>query len=270
VDPVVTLRWTIVGVAALVCGACGGDDGGRGDTTFTTLVTSAGSTDGSESGSEGGSEGGADDDADDDGSGGGSTAADDTTGAPPPEYPACQYTCTAAADCSVGGDDFMLDCVGGRCAPACTSDEGCIAYYSGWVNQSCTASSQCMYEICVAYEGGGGCAFGPSDLACADVGLEATPRMDVEGNAVMVCAKPTASREAVEGGSACQPGCTATSCGVLTCGADGKCHCDDDIQCYMAQAGERCDAEGDCQYACVTPADCPASVFDGTTTTCVP
>lgn len=252
--------------------SCGGGDDERGDGTFTTTpVTSASAGDDGSGGGSGNGTGSADDDgggsgsSGDDGSGG---SFDDTSGQPPVEYPACQYACTTAADCTVGGDDFAFACIGGRCGVPCTGDDGCVAYYSGWANNACTSSTDCMYGICVAYDGIGGCGFGPGDLACEDVGLEATQRMDVEGNMVTVCAKPTALCDAVEGGMACRAGCTATSCGALACGADGKCHCADDIECYMAQAGERCDAQGDCQYACVTPADCPGSLFDGTTTVC--
>lgn len=257
--------------AVLACAlACGGDDG-RGDdaATFPTGASNASVSatnpgDGSGDASSDTSDDDPSDTSDDDPSGPSDTTSGESDTSSN-DFPACVFECTGDGDCTSNGMDNGFGCVAGRCAIPCVSNDSCVAALSFWMLEPCSSNAECEFGKCMPFDGMGGCAFGPQDLPCADVGLQAVDLPDITGATVTVCAQPTATCDT---DGSCFVGCTAGGCGALTCGPQGKCVCDDDIQCYMAQLGERCDSGGQCDFACVSPADCPMSAFDGTQTLC--
>jgi hypothetical protein len=242
-------------VIALALGGCeddGGDDGVA--MTFGTLptATSTGPPDGDDTSS-----------AETGPAGTGSTAPVDTGAG---GFPVCEFSCVADADCTInGGEDIGFGCVDGTCTLPCVSDDSCLAWLSFWTIEPCITNPDCGTNKCIPYDGLAGCGFGPDDAACAEFDMVEIQRPDVTGASITVCAQPGA---ACGTDGACFIPCDATSCGPLTCGASGDCECTDDLQCVMAQAGERCTAAGTCAFACVTEADCPASGFDATVTSC--
>ena len=169
---------------------------------------------------------------------------------PTPPGSACTYTCSVAADCLAGGMSYGHTCQMGKCVIPCSSDDGCVAFFSGWLIETCTQSSDCELGTCVAFEGGNGCAFTPDIGPCADIGLDEVQRMTTEGDMVSVCAEPDAI--------CVDPG-TGMECVVP---------CTDFVECYTRQTGEECTAVGECVYTCVGPEDCPASNFDNVTPGC--
>jgi hypothetical protein len=169
----------------------------------------------------------------------------------PPEVVSCAYACSAPADCLAGGMGYGHTCQSGKCVIPCTTDDGCVAYFSGWTIEACTASADCQLGTCVVYENGtGGCAFTPDVAACADLGLQEVQRMTTEGTMVTVCTEP------------------AATCVDLGAGTECIVPCTDFVDCYMRESGELCTDGGECVYACIEAGDCPAAIFDGVTPSC--
>ena len=238
--------------------ACGGDDGerttlGTTPTTMTSATTNTPTSDGTGDDSDG------DADADADASDSDATTDEPTTSSPttdpsetgqPPTGMSCSYECTAAADCLAGGEDYGYTCQMGKCVVGCTVDDGCVAYYSGWLIQSCSASDECATGPCIVYEGGMGCGISPDLGSCADLGMEDGSRMTTEGDMQPVCIKPDAVCRDLGAGTECLVPCT------------------DFVDCFMAQTGEVCTPDGECVYACASDADCPASNFDNVAASC--
>jgi hypothetical protein len=181
----------------------------------------------------------------------GSEGSEAETGPPPPDAASCKYACSVAADCLVGGTSYGHTCQAGKCAIPCTLADGCVGYFSGWLIESCTASSDCEFDTCVSFgDGFSGCAFTPDLGACADLGLQDVERTTVEGATVTVCAEPNAT------------------CVDLGAGMECIVPCTDFVECYTDQTGELCTAQGECVYACMGPGDCPPSNFDNVTPSC--
>jgi hypothetical protein len=256
------LAWPVV----LTLVACGDD--GDSNTSADSAVTIGPATTPMTM-NTGDDDGGDDDD-------GTATSADDTTQGTSPTgddstgggnaFPVCNYQCTGDGDCTVNGESFALSCVAGECNLACATNDTCIATLSFWAFEPCTGNADCKTGKCVAFDGMGGCGFGPDDAPCADFGLLAFQRMDVQGGNITVCGVPGGT---CDSDGTCFIQCDASSCPAgLTCGASGKCECAEDLDCVMAQAGERCLPSGECAYACVSATDCPATDFDGAVANC--
>lgn len=181
--------------------------------------------------------------------------------------PLCSYSCVADTDCTVDGADVGFVCQGGECLLGCATADPCIAFYSGWTLFPCAASSACDLDACIVYDGGSGCAFTPDAIPCVDIELVEVQRMNTEGAMVTVCGQPNAICTDLGRGMECHLPCTPTSCGALTCGANGVCECDDFVPCYMEQTGNTCE-NGECRYTCTAPADCPDTNLDNDQAAC--
>lgn len=235
------MRWWFSIVGSLV--GCGGDDGDPMMMPGTGLVTTVGGTSTTVGGTSTTGEGT---------SSTSEVEESESEESGSPEVVSCAYACTAPADCLADGMGYGHTCQAGKCVIPCTTDDGCVAYFSGWTIEPCTASSDCALDTCVVYENGtGGCAFTPDLGACGDLQLEDVQRMTTEGTRVTVCAEP------------------AATCADLGAGTECIVPCTDFVECYMKQSGELCTPEGECVYACVEADDCPAAIFDGVTASCV-
>lgn len=211
-------------------------------------------------------------------------------GGMPGEPAFCQEACEQDPDCLQG---FV--CRERRCVPAeqislaCEDDLKCVAQFSGWT-QACENDAGCMMGFaCVAVNGGGLCAFLPSDaLPCTTLTLEAfsLPRFGGEGE-VSVCANARA--ECGDDGNCRLPcrndghcggdypscnvdtgvcRCTENSCttNASVCGEDGICRCAGNADC--TQGADTC-FDGFC--GCSSAAICmPSGLNPGTTPVCEP
>lgn len=253
---------------ALLVG-CGGNDDGNDSTTVATLAptTLGNSSDGSDAtGSDSASTG-----ADADTTLGTTTDVDPSSGSDggPPPGPACGHQCASPADCTIMGNDFGFDCLGGLCGVACVDDDYCIAASSGWLALGCTSDAECNGGACVDIGGGmGGCSFIPAQGACADAGLTEMQWPAFGGGMIAVCGQPNGRCGDFDGTAACFVGCEPGGCGDMTCEADGRCHCDFDLHCVEAGLGNNCNGEGLCEIACQQATDCPPTGFDGGTVVC--
>jgi hypothetical protein len=233
--------------------ACGGDDGQRTSASFgTTFPPTTGSTTDDETSDASGDESDEAEGSDSGSTSDGPTSSPSTDGSDtsPPAGMSCHYACTSTADCLAGGTDYGYTCQSEKCVIGCSVDDGCIAYFSGWLIESCTASDDCDIGPCVVYEGGMGCGISPEVGSCTDIGMVEGMRMTTEGDMQPVCVQPDAVCRDLGAGSEC----------VVPCA--------DFAECFMDQSGEVCTSDGECVYACVSAADCPAANFDNVTAAC--
>lgn len=184
----------------------------------------------------------------------------------PMQGPTCQHQCTVPQDCFIGGEETGLACNMGQCSIACADDMQCIAAASGWTLVDCADDRDCAGGRCIDRGGGvGGCSLQPSQGACSEANLVEMMATALGGGMVTVCGQPHALCSPLGAQNICIVGCAGNPCGgALSCDAtDGLCHCEFDTQCVDANAGNNCNPDGLCEYACAVPADCPAAPFDG-------
>jgi len=228
----------------------------------------------------------------------GSTRADPpTTTGTPGGLMRCTPTCTADADCTLGGMDIGFTCVDGVCGlPPCADDLGCQLLFSGW-SEPCTKTAECtMGAACIDIGAGEGrCATQPGRIfKCADFGLVDLMKPALaDGVTLVVCGnidatcrddacfdpcQSDAECSAEQGTPHCQQDtgeCTCTAdneCqatmqpGFNAC-TDGRCGCSSDVDCAGGTNVDICVA-GSC--ACSSTAACTDPVFDNVTQICEP
>lgn len=205
----------------------------------------------------------------------------------------CASQCEGDRDCLVAGEDKGFRCVAGLCdVPACTSDERCVADYSGWKTPCADQAGCAAGEACIDVEGEGRCALAPGVFACADFGLVELARPTVAGDMmVTVCGQANVSCEAGEcvapcsGDDACPAQMGHPFCNVMS----GQCECQIDQDCLDSQLpgytlclGGRCGcgSDADCDggqnvdtcysgvCGCSSDATCTQMIFDGAPLTC--
>jgi hypothetical protein len=181
---------------------------------------------------------------------------------------ACQHTCAADGDCTIGGADVGLVCQDTVCSLAnpCAAAEDCVPQLSGWSFSPCTmGGGECMatMQVCVDLgDGSGGCATPPSEfITCEQIMQAEVMVTDLDtGMETTVCGNT--SGECDTGTGFCYVPCVDDStCGTLVCNLDtSQCECDSDDDCGE---GNTCNA-GVCEVPpCVDDTDCAENPFDG-------
>jgi hypothetical protein len=213
----------------------------------------------------------------------------------------CVHQCTSDADCLINGMNVDRTCIEGACTrEPCTSDEACVALYSGWTTPCTSGGSECgpTLEICIDWGGEGLCATPPSLHGCDPEFMSAGQPIevpDIHGDLVIVCGWPgtICSEDAqcllpcdnnfdcdsdaypvcdVESGQ-CECG-SAADCAMLesphqsVCNT-GSCGCSEDQQCVDANAGDVCMPDGVCGCSGDTACAGIENHYDGGMFSCV-
>jgi hypothetical protein len=257
-----TLSFSLLALSFLL--GCSDDGTGTSATSLTSNPTTDGSaTDGPDTGDG--------DPGDGDGDPG------DGDGDPGDGDGYCAHQCTSDDDCLVDGMASGLTCIDGACSidsPGCTSNEECVAAFSGWSTPCSSGGGECdaFGQLCIDAGGEGLCATPPSDfLACEVLMMEEIEIPDIDGNLVVVCAQTDAvcsedafcfvPCESDDDCSGAYPICDVGS-GLCQCGSDadcatlgvsgssvcnaGSCGCGEDQQCVDGNVGDVCTTDGYC------------------------
>ncbi len=209
----------------------------------------------------------------------------------------CQEECATDADCTIGGQNtsnFTCDATTKRCtappADGCTTDDECVAQFSGWVTD-CTSAADCPGQVCTE---SGKCATSPSEFfMCETAQLAELETRDIDGNDVTVCAQTRATCNSDSnfcelrctedshcannpGGNVCDTDTGQCKCnddsnctvdGFSSCKANSLCGCGADTDCANNASGDVCNMDtGACN--CSDASVCGDTVFDGTTSVC--
>jgi hypothetical protein len=210
----------------------------------------------------------------------------------------CVHHCEGDEDCLIDGVDNGYECIDQLCtaelASSCTTDEGCVAYLSGWTaGTPCTpGGGECdaAMQVCLEIEGAGHCAVAPNDfLTCDTLQMDEIPVVDIDGSDAIVCGRTNAAchedgycwlpcQDDGDCASEAYPHCNAGT-GVCECTSDagcdtlgypeysvcnaGVCGCDSDQQCSSSGAGDVCNPSGVC--GCSGDAACESltNPYDG-------
>jgi hypothetical protein len=188
----------------------------------------------------------------------------------------CVHQCMSDDDCLVDGMNADLTCIENVCTSdgpsGCTSDEECVALYSGWVSPCTAGGGECdgLGQVCLDI---GLCATPPSDfIDCATLLMEEIQTTDIDGNPVTVCSRTDAvcnddnfcfvpCESDGDCPSEAYPICNVST-GLCGCGSDadcatlgtphfsvcnaGVCGCNADQQCIDSMVGDVCTVDGSC------------------------